>query len=62
MLAGSVIGPGSPVGAALRAALAEYTPVPVMFAPDGTVGAAWLAALSVDGPDAPRPVGPRTEP
>ncbi|HEV7649091.1 MAG TPA: BadF/BadG/BcrA/BcrD ATPase family protein [Actinophytocola sp.] len=54
VLAGSVIGPGSPVGVALRAALAGYTPV--TFAPDGTVGAAWLAALSVDGPDAPRPV------
>jgi N-acetylglucosamine kinase-like BadF-type ATPase len=54
VLAGSVIGPGSPVGVALRAALAAYTPVPVEFAPDGTVGAAWLAALELD-PDAPRP-------
>ncbi len=55
VLAGSVIGPGSPVGVALRAALARYTPVPVVFAPDGTVGAAWLAALEVAGPAAPRP-------
>ncbi|HWM02578.1 MAG TPA: BadF/BadG/BcrA/BcrD ATPase family protein [Actinophytocola sp.] len=55
VLAGSVIGPGSPVGTALRAALAEYTSVPVLFAPEGTVGAAWLAALAVAGPAAPRP-------
>jgi N-acetylglucosamine kinase-like BadF-type ATPase len=55
VLAGSVIVPGSPVGVAVRAALAAFTPVPVEFAPDGTVGAAWLAALSVAGPQAPRP-------
>lgn len=64
VLAGSVVGPGSPVGTALRATLAEYTPVPVLFAPDGVVGAAWLAALEVR-PDAPRPRvarGTRTEP
>jgi N-acetylglucosamine kinase-like BadF-type ATPase len=58
VLAGSVIGPGSPVGVSLREALAAYTPVPVEFAPDGTIGAAWLAALEVAGPGAPRP---RTE-
>jgi N-acetylglucosamine kinase-like BadF-type ATPase len=58
VLAGSVIGPGSPVGVALRKTLAAYTPVPVEFAPDGTIGAAWLAALEVAGPGAPRP---RTE-
>ncbi|MGH3876279.1 MAG: N-acetylglucosamine kinase [Actinophytocola sp.] len=58
VLAGSVVGPDSPVGVALRTTLAGYTPVPVTFAPDGTVGAAWLAALEVD-PEAPRP---RTEP
>ena len=58
VLAGSVIGPGSPVGVALREALAAYTPVPVEFSPDGTIGAAWLAALEVAGPGAPRP---RTE-
>jgi N-acetylglucosamine kinase-like BadF-type ATPase len=55
VLAGSVIRPGTPVGRALRTALAEYTPEPVLFAPDGTVGAAWLAALEVAGPEAPRP-------
>lgn len=57
VLAGSVIGPDSPVGRALRATLASRTPAPVLFAPDGTLGAAWLAALSVVGPDAPRPRG-----
>jgi glucosamine kinase len=55
VLAGSVIGPGSPVGTALRATLAARTSAPVLFAPDCAVGAAWLAALSVVGPDAPRP-------
>ncbi|MGH3759141.1 N-acetylglucosamine kinase [Actinophytocola sp.] len=55
VLAGSVVGPDSPVGVALRRTLAAYTPVPVEFAPDGAVGAAWLAALDVSGPDAPRP-------
>jgi glucosamine kinase len=55
VLAGSVIGPDSPVGVALRKALAAYTPVPVEFAPDGTIGAAWLAALEAAGPNAPRP-------
>ncbi|HEY0449798.1 N-acetylglucosamine kinase [Actinophytocola sp.] len=59
VLAGSVIGPDSPVGVALRAALAELTPAPVLFATDGAAGAAWLAALEVVGPDAPRP---RTRP
>jgi hypothetical protein len=55
VLAGSVIGPDSPVGTALRALLAERTPADVRFAPDGAVGAAWLAALEVAGPAAPRP-------
>jgi glucosamine kinase len=55
VLAGSVIGPDSPVGTALRALLAERTPADVLFAPDGAVGAAWLAALVVAGPGAPRP-------
>ncbi|MCT2582627.1 N-acetylglucosamine kinase [Actinophytocola gossypii] len=55
VLAGSVIGPESPVGAALRARLASLTEAPVLFAPDGALGAAWLAALSVTGPTAPRP-------
>jgi glucosamine kinase len=52
VLAGSVIGPASPVGLALRERLAGE----VLFAPDGAVGAAWLAALEAWGPEAPRPV------
>jgi hypothetical protein len=52
VLAGSVIGPASPVGAALRERLTGE----VLFAPDGAVGAAWLAALEAWGPEAPRPV------
>lgn len=55
VLAGSVIGPDSPVGRALRATLASRTTAPVLFAPDGAVGAAWLAALTLLGPTAPRP-------
>lgn len=55
VLAGSVVGPDSPVGTALRATLAERTSAEVLFAPDGAVGAAWLAALEVAGPSAPRP-------
>lgn len=53
VLAGSVIGPESPVGLALRARLAHEAEV--LFAPDGAVGAAWLAALTAWGPDTPRP-------
>lgn len=52
VLAGSVIGPDSPVGSALRERLAGE----VLFAPDGAVGAAWLAALEAWGPEAPRPI------
>lgn len=52
VLVGSVIGPDSPVGAALREQLAESE---VHFAPDGAAGAAWLAALEAWGPSAPRP-------
>jgi glucosamine kinase len=55
VLAGSVISPDSPVGAALRATLTARIDAPVLFAPDGAIGAAWLAALSVAGPNAPRP-------
>ncbi|OLF08632.1 N-acetylglucosamine kinase [Actinophytocola xanthii] len=55
VLAGSVIGPDSPVGRALRATLSAKISAPILFAPDCAVGAAWLAALSVAGPDAPRP-------
>jgi N-acetylglucosamine kinase-like BadF-type ATPase len=53
VLAGSVIGPDSPVGQALREQLSHEAEV--LFAPDGALGAAWLAALTVWGPDAPRP-------
>lgn len=54
VLAGSVIGPASPVGRAVRERLSGETEV--LFAPDGAVGAAWLAALAAWGPDAPRPI------
>jgi glucosamine kinase len=53
VLAGSVIGPTSPVGIALRADLAGETEV--LSAADGMAGATWLAALEVAGPNAPRP-------
>lgn len=53
VLAGSVIGPDSPVGTALRERLSAEAEV--LFAPDGALGAAWLAALLAWGPDAPRP-------
>jgi glucosamine kinase len=53
VLAGSVIGPDSPVGQALRERLSHEAEV--LFAPDGALGAAWLAALTAWGPDAPRP-------
>ncbi|GAB3461230.1 N-acetylglucosamine kinase [Actinophytocola sediminis] len=55
VLAGSVVGPDSPVGLALRATLAARIAAPVLFAPDCALGAAWLAALSVAGQDAARP-------
>jgi glucosamine kinase len=54
VLAGSVIGPDSPVGLALRKRLAHEAEV--LFAPDGTTGAAWLAALTAWGPRTPRPL------
>jgi N-acetylglucosamine kinase-like BadF-type ATPase len=57
VLVGSVVGPGSPVGAALRATLAEQSGAPVLDAADAAAGAAWLAAYEVLGPDAPRPRG-----
>jgi N-acetylglucosamine kinase-like BadF-type ATPase len=53
VLTGSVIGPTSPVGIALRADLAGKAEV--LSAADGVAGAAWLAALEVAGPTAPRP-------
>jgi N-acetylglucosamine kinase-like BadF-type ATPase len=53
VLAGSVIGPESPVGLAVREQLADEGAV--LFAPDGAMGAAWLAALLAWGDDTPRP-------
>jgi glucosamine kinase len=51
VLVGSVAGEGSPVGDALR----QLLDAPVLSAADGAAGAAWLAAIEVLGPDAPRP-------
>lgn len=55
VLIGSVAGAGTPVGEALRAALAAGSEGPLVAAAEGAAGAAWLAALEVLGPDAPRP-------
>jgi N-acetylglucosamine kinase-like BadF-type ATPase len=55
VLVGSVVGPGSPVGEALRVLIAERSGGPVLFSADAAAGAAWLAAIEVLGPDAPRP-------
>jgi glucosamine kinase len=51
VLVGSVAAAGGPIGDALRALL----DAPVVSAADGAEGAAWLAAIEVLGPDAPRP-------
>jgi N-acetylglucosamine kinase-like BadF-type ATPase len=56
VLVGSVIGPHSPVGVALRAILSADHGLTVLCAEDGAAGAAWLAARAVLGPSAPRPV------
>jgi N-acetylglucosamine kinase-like BadF-type ATPase len=53
VLAGSVVGPDSPVGLAVREQLTDEGEV--LFAPDGALGAAWLAALLAWGDDTPRP-------
>jgi N-acetylglucosamine kinase-like BadF-type ATPase len=53
VLAGSVVGPDSPVGVAVRDQLRDEGEV--LFAPDGTLGAAWLAALLAWGDTSPRP-------
>jgi glucosamine kinase len=57
VLVGGVAAAGGPVGDMLRAALAEKSGGPVLSAADGAAGAAWLAAIEVVGPDAPRPSG-----
>lgn len=54
VLIGSVAGAGTPVGEALRAALAAQSCGPVVPAAEGAAGAAWLAAIEVLGPSAPR--------
>jgi glucosamine kinase len=55
VLVGSLTGPGNPVGERLRAELAARCPGPVHVAAEGAAGAAWLAAVEVLGPAAPRP-------
>lgn len=54
VLAGSVVAPGTPVGAALRRRLAEVGTFRVLTAGSGAAGAAWLAATAL--PDAGDPV------
>jgi N-acetylglucosamine kinase-like BadF-type ATPase len=56
VLVGGVAAAGGPVGDTLRAALAEHCGGPVLSAADGAAGAAWLAAIEVLGPSAPRPL------
>ncbi|GAB1514786.1 N-acetylglucosamine kinase [Actinophytocola sp. KF-1] len=53
VLAGSVIGPSSPVGTELRKRLSGEAEV--RYASDGAAGAAWLAALTAWGPHTPHP-------
>ncbi|GLZ32829.1 N-acetylglucosamine kinase [Lentzea sp. NBRC 105346] len=53
VLVGSLI--VTPVGVALRDELRVRTDAPVIMATEGAAGAAWLAAVDVLGPDAPRP-------
>ncbi|EHK87401.1 N-acetylglucosamine kinase [Saccharomonospora azurea] len=68
VLVGSVLGPTSPVGERVRAALRAATDAPVLGSDNGVLGAAWLAALDAFGPEIPRPEtgtveeGPRTSP
>ncbi|ACU98433.1 N-acetylglucosamine kinase [Saccharomonospora viridis] len=55
VLVGSVLGEGSPVGAAVRTALRATGDIPVLSSDSGVRGAAWLAALEAFGPDTARP-------
>jgi glucosamine kinase len=55
VLVGSVVGPGTPVGDAVRARLTERTGAAVLYSADAAAGAAWLAAIELLGPAAPRP-------
>jgi glucosamine kinase len=44
-----------PLGTLLKRELAARTPAPVTVATEGAAGAAWLAAVKILGPSAPRP-------
>nr|WP_253769151.1 BadF/BadG/BcrA/BcrD ATPase family protein [Goodfellowiella coeruleoviolacea] len=55
VLVGSLVEPGNPVGDRLRVELAARCPGEVHTVTDASTGSAWLAALSVLGPAAPRP-------
>jgi len=55
VLVGSLVGPHSPVGDHLRAELTTRAGGPVRVATEGASGAAWLAAVDLLGPTAPRP-------
>ncbi|WNV81940.1 BadF/BadG/BcrA/BcrD ATPase family protein [Umezawaea sp. Da 62-37] len=55
VLVGSLVGPSSPVGDRLRSLLRARTGAVVRVAAEAAAGAAWLAALEVLGPTAPRP-------
>lgn len=52
VLAGSVLGGASPIGAHVRAGLPELD---VLSSDDGVLGAAWLAAIEAFGDHTPRP-------
>ncbi|HEX6347054.1 N-acetylglucosamine kinase [Umezawaea sp.] len=56
VLVGSLVGPSSPVGDRLRAMLRTRSGATVRVATEGAAGAAWLAAVALLGPTAPRPV------
>ena len=55
VLVGSLVGPCSPVGDRLRAMLKARAKATVRLATEGAAGAAWLAAVDLLGPTAPRP-------
>ena len=55
VLVGSLVGPSSPVGDRLRAMLRTRAKTTVRLATEGAAGAAWLAAVDLLGPTAPRP-------
>jgi glucosamine kinase len=55
VLVGSLVGPCSPVGDRLKALLESRANATVKVAAEGAAGAAWLAAVDLLGPTAPRP-------